>query len=239
MFSESAALYDAIYAVFKDYAEEAAAVSALLGKLNPKATSILDVACGTGEHARLLRENHGFEVDGLDLDDQMIELAAAKNPAGRFVVGDMVHFNLHRRYDAVLCLFSSIGYVRSLDNLSRALVSMSRHLAEAGVLVVEPWFAPDRIEAGRTSIRTAETPEAKVSRMSRITVHGRVSRLEFEYLVGTDSGIRRASEIHELGLFTVNETTAAFREAGLEVDHDEVGLSGRGLFVGRRRGESK
>ncbi|MCI0434044.1 MAG: class I SAM-dependent methyltransferase [Gemmatimonadetes bacterium] len=125
MFSESADLYDVIYSVFKDYAEEAAALAALLGRVNLKAITILDVGCGTGEHARLLRANHGFEVDGLDLDQRMVELAAARNPAGRFVTGDMINFDLARQYDAVLCLFSSIGYVRTLDRLSRAVGCMA------------------------------------------------------------------------------------------------------------------
>jgi len=38
-----------------------------------------------------------------------------------------------------------------------------------------------------------------------MTVEERTSRLEFEYLIGQAEGIRRASEVHELGLFTRSE----------------------------------
>ena len=34
---------------------------------------ILDVGCGTGIHAALLTDN-GFEVDGLDLNKEMLEI---------------------------------------------------------------------------------------------------------------------------------------------------------------------
>ncbi len=233
MFSESAEFYDAIYSVFKDYAEEATAIADLLRGRSPGVRTLLDVGCGTGEHARQLRTAHGFAVDGIDLDERMVRLATEKNPDGRFVTADMVDFELGRTYDAVICLFSSIGYVRTLENLGRAIRSMARHLAPGGVLVVEPWFGPDRLETGRVYTRAAEAAEMKVCRMSHTTVDGRLSRIVFEYLIGTTTGIHRATEIHELGLFTVDETLAAFRSAGLGVDHDEAGLTGRGLFIGR------
>jgi ubiquinone/menaquinone biosynthesis C-methylase UbiE len=68
MFSASAELYDLVYSGFKDYAAETAQLVALIRQAHPQARTVLDVACGTGEHARLLVEQHGFEVDGLDLD---------------------------------------------------------------------------------------------------------------------------------------------------------------------------
>src|SRR5690348_4593728 len=68
MFSESAAFYDLIYSAFKDYPAEAAALAGVIRREHPRAKTILDVACGTGEHARLLAREHGFDVDGLDLD---------------------------------------------------------------------------------------------------------------------------------------------------------------------------
>jgi len=49
MYARSARYYDAIYS-FKDYAAEAAAVSARILAHRPDAATLLDVACGTGAH---------------------------------------------------------------------------------------------------------------------------------------------------------------------------------------------
>jgi hypothetical protein len=46
-------------------------------------------------------------------------------------------------------------------------------------------------------------------------------------------GTRRASEVHELGLFTVAELLEAFRQAGLRAEYDPKGLTDRGLYVAR------
>ena len=44
MFTESTALYDLIYAQFKNYSEEAARLDAPLRRVHPLCISILDVA---------------------------------------------------------------------------------------------------------------------------------------------------------------------------------------------------
>ena len=234
MFTESAALYDLIYSTFKNYAAETAALAALIQREHPRANTILDVACGTGEHARLLARDHGFAVDGLDLDPAFVRIARGKL-RGEVYEGDMTSFALPRRYDVVQCLFSSIGYVGTLDNVRRAFERFREHLAPGGIVLVEPWFAPGVMQHGRVSINTAESDDVRVARMAHTEVDGRVSRIRFEYLVGRASGIEHATEVHELGLFTTEEQLRAFEEAGLEPRHDPVGVDGRGLFVARQR----
>ena len=74
-------------------------------------TSLLDVACGTGGHLVHLRR--WYEVMGVDIDAGMLDEARRRLPGDTFVEGDMRSFRLHRTFDAVSCLFSSIGYMRS------------------------------------------------------------------------------------------------------------------------------
>ena len=232
MFHSSAEYYDLIYSAFKDYASEAAQIAALLRRLNPQCRTVLDVGCGTGEHARRLSAE-GFAVDGLDLDPVFVRIAEAKNPSGRFFEADMSDFDLKHRYDAVLCLFSSIGYVRTLDRVKEALMCFREHLAPEGVAIVEPWFPPGILDTTRVFTHTAEANGVRVTRNARTEVVGTLSRLVFDYDIDDHGASRRVSEVHELGLFTTEELTMAFREAGLDVEHDAEGLTGRGLFIAR------
>lgn len=232
MFSASAELYDAIYRSLKNYAGEAEQIVALLAREAPACRTLLDVACGTGEHAVHFAQR-GYAVDGIDLDPALVEIAAAKNPGGRFSQGDMCAFDLGRRYDAVLCLFSSIGYAVTLPRVTAALACFRRHLAPGGMVLVEPWFAPGVLDPERVDSRTFVAGGLEVSRTSRIEITGRVSRLTFEYDIGRGAAARRASELHELGLFTREEMESAFQAAGLAVAYDAVGISGRGLYRAR------
>lgn len=233
MFTESAELYDLIYSRFKDYGAEAAQIGALLRAVHPGCKTVLDVACGTGEHARLLADNHGFVVDGIDLDPRFVEIARKKHPAGRLFQMDMVNFQIPQRYDAIICLFSSIGYLRTLDRVICSLRRFREHLAADEVIIVEPWFAPGVIDPEKVSRTTGEAAGIKVERVSRIEVDGAISRIHFDYVITDDTGVREMSEIHELGLFRPEEMIQSFEGAGLDVRYDPKGLTGRGLYVAR------
>jgi SAM-dependent methyltransferase len=242
MFNASAEYYDLIYSAFKDYAAEVAEVTALLRRLNPRCHTVLDVGCGTGEHARRLAAE-GFLADGIDIEPAFVRIASLKHPTGRFVEADMSDFHLPHRYDALLCLFSSIGYLRTLDRVTRALACFREHLAPGGVALVEPWFPPGALEPGKRFTHSGESNGVKVSRHSRTEIDppgfggagGRLSRLLFDYEINDHGAIRRISEVHELGLFTTEEMIQAFHAAGLDVEHDPKGLIGRGLFIARSR----
>ncbi|HEX5077384.1 MAG TPA: class I SAM-dependent methyltransferase [Gemmatimonadaceae bacterium] len=233
MYSESAELYDLIYGSFKNYEEETDRLFHVLSRARPRLKTVLDVACGTGEHARLLAERHGLSVDGVDLDPTFVQIAQRKVPAGRFVQGDMSNFDLGRRYDVVMCLFSSIGYVRTLDRLTRAIGCFRDHLEPGGVIVVEPWFPPGVMTYGYTSTDVGESGGLRVVRRARTEIDGRLSRLHFDYDITRNGQTRHVSEIHELGLFTLDEMRGAFEGNGLVVEYDPNGLTGRGLYVAR------
>ena len=228
MFSRSARIYDAIYASVRDYPREAAELDRLIQERRPGARTLLDVACGTGAH---LEHLEGYGVEGLDLDPEMLAVARERLPDVPFHEGDMAAFDLGERFDTVVCMFSSIGYVRTEERLRSAIASMARHLEPGGVLVVEPWLSPDVWMDRHVGAVFVDDPELKIARMNVAQREGTVSMFEFEYLVGTPDGIERFTERHELGLFRVEQYLQAFRIAGLEAEHDQEGPMGRGLYI--------
>jgi SAM-dependent methyltransferase len=229
MFTKSARFYDAIYS-FKDYAVEAEKVDALIQERKPGARTLLDVACGTGLHLAHLHER--YEVEGLDLDPNLLAIAAERLPGVPLHQGDMTSFDLGRRFDAVVCLFSSIGYATTVEKLERAVTSMANHLEPGGVLLIEPWLTPDVWEDGHLGAVFVDEPDLKIARVNLAEREGRLSRFVFHYLVLTPEGVERFEEPHELSLFTHEEYLAAFRRARLDVEYDAEGLMGRGLYVG-------
>jgi len=230
VFSRSARLYDAIYS-FKDYAAEAAAIHELVQRRNAGASTLLDVACGTGAHLAELRR--WYRSVGLDADPELLAVARERLGDVELVEGDMRDFDLGRRFDAVTCMFSSIGYVGGVEELDRAVATMAGHLEPGGVLVVEPWLSPDRIDVPHVGAVFVDEPELKIARMDTVEVSGNRSIMELHYLVGRPDDIEHFTERHELTLFEDEEMLAAFRAAGLAVEHDrEGGPMGRGLYVG-------
>ena len=235
MFSRTAQYYDLIYAhQGKDYGAEVERLRAIIAQEPPTGRrTLLDVACGTGGHIAYLKAH--YQVSGLDLEPGLLEVARERHPDVPFYQGDMADFDLGRQFDVITCLFSAIGYVRTLDKLGQAIAAMARHLEPGGLLLVEPWFTPGDWHPGKTHALLIEEPELKIARLSTSSSDGRLSWFDFHYLIATPEGTEHRVERHELGLFERSEMRAAFVDAGLEdVRYDEFGLTGRGLWIGRR-----
>lgn len=232
MFTRSARFYDALYG-FKDYRTEAEQVHRLIQEHKRSAgTALLDVGCGTGGHLAHLREH--YAVEGLDLDAGLLAIARERNPELRLHQADMADFDLGRAFDAIVCLFSSIGYVKTIERLRQTLCTFAHHLAPGGVVVLEPWLAPEVYRAGRLFALFVDQPGIKIARMNVTALEDGVSVLDFHYLVATPAGLDHFTERHELALFSDQDYRAAFAAAGLGVIHLAEGITDRGVYVGTR-----
>ncbi|MGH2559774.1 MAG: class I SAM-dependent methyltransferase [Thermomicrobiales bacterium] len=231
MFTNSAEVYDAIYEAIMDFAAGADRIHSLIAEhKETTGVTLLDVACGTGAYLTHLRGR--YLVEGLDLDPGMLDVARRKHPDLTFHEADMADFDLARRFDALICLGSAIGYVGTIPRLQQTLQTFARHLLPGGVLIVERWFTPDEWMPGHQATTLVEQPELKIARMSVSALDGRLAIMDMHYLVASPRGIEHLSERHEMALFTRDEYLAAFRAAGLDVvDEPPSFLPGRKLYV--------
>jgi len=227
MFQKSSKYYDMIYS-FKDYKNEAEVIKNTIEKYKPGCRTILDVACGTGEHIKYLKD---YDIDGLDINGEFIEIAKKKNCEGNYFLCDMTDFHIGKKYDVIMCLFSSIGYVLTIENVVKTFVCFREHLNDGGIVMVEPWFTPDTWHKGKIHMATAEREDLKICRMNISETYDRVSVFTLHYLVGSKDGIEYFTERHEAGLFTVEEMKQAFSSSGLQAEYEEQGVSGRGLYI--------
>lgn len=134
---------DAWYETFgrPDDTVTAREVAFLLDVLPPPPATVLDVACGSGRHARALLER-GYRVTGVELEPRVGVIARA--------AGVTVHEldmralrELEGTFDAVMCMWASFGWFDEATNAD-VFAQMAEKTARNGVLVLDVfdpiWF---------------------------------------------------------------------------------------------------
>ncbi|WP_034339193.1 class I SAM-dependent methyltransferase [Deinococcus misasensis] len=229
MYSKTAQFYDAIHS-FKDYHTEAFLVQKLIRQHGNGGKRLLEGACGTGGHLKFFTD---FQAEAFDLDPNMVDIARQNAPRAKVFVGDLADFELGQKYDVILCLFSSIGYVQTLERLQATLNNFKKHLAPNGVVLVEPWLTPQEfvVDPPAVHVREVMLRDIKVCRMHIPERRGNQSIIKFHYMIGTPQGIDVHQEEHVLGLFSPAEMQQAFQKAGLKAKFEAHAFMARGVWI--------
>lgn len=218
----------------KDYRAEADEIARRVAKLHPDATSLLDVACGTGAHLSHFRDLFAH-VEGVELAPAMVRRARARMPGVPVHEADMRSFSLGRGFDVVTCMFGSIGYVRDRDELAATVRTLARHLQAGGVLAIDPWWFPETFLDGHVAGRVTTAGATTVARLSHSVRDGDASRMRVDYLVADAvGGVRHHTETHLISLFSRQTYESCLAAAGLSSEYVPGLHGGRGLFLASR-----
>lgn len=215
-----AAAYDALYAE-KDYEAECDLVERVFAQYGDgDFRSLLDLGCGTGNHAIPLARR-GYEVVGIDCSEAMLALAREKGTGVSFLLGDIRDLRLGREFDAVLVLFAVLGYQHTDADVLAALRTAREHLRPGGLLLFDVWFGPAVLrERPEQRERMVENGSGRIVRSSdgrldeeshRCRVDFRLQRFEGDALVA------ETEETHEMRYFFADELERFLSAAGLKL----------------------
>ena len=219
---EYADLYDLFYAE-KNYDAEVAFTDALLRKhAHGPSKRLLEVACGTGQHAIRFAAK-GWDVVGVDLSGDMVRRAREREGAAgiTFFQQDMRDLDVPAKdFDAATCLFDSLGYAVTNDGIVSTLSRIRRHLRPGALFVAEFWHAPPMLrDFDPVRVREWETPQGTIVRVSRtsLEVAMQVAQVEYSvYQLRKDGTYGCLIEVHRNRYFLVQEMDFFFRQTGFE-----------------------
>ncbi|MBV9171779.1 MAG: class I SAM-dependent methyltransferase [Chloroflexi bacterium] len=219
-----AAAYDALYED-KDYEAECDLLDAVFARYAPeKVHRVLDLGCGTGNHAVPL-SRRGYEVVGVDRSPHMLERARARGSAARFIESDLARLELSGEcFDAALMMFGVLSYQVENQAALGALRSARQHLDPGGLLVCDVWYGP-AVLAQRPSerVKVVEQQTTQVirvasseldTRRNTCTVHYRVWRIE--HVANERRVSDETREHHDMRYFFEPELHLLLSEAGFE-----------------------
>ena len=121
-------------------------ITNVINTLDLKITSILDVGCGTGILANELKKMN-FEVSGMDISEDMINVAKETTTEIEFIVADMRNFDMKKKFDMITCAFDAINYITTDEDMENAMSSIYNNLNENGFFIFDvntPYLYEDK-----------------------------------------------------------------------------------------------
>lgn len=217
MFDDLARYYDAIYYKPAAYEAESKEILSFIKEYSQTCSNrLLDIACGTGLHIKYFLDK--FEVSGLDISRPMLEIAQQRYPNVPFHQANFIDFVLNCTYGTILCLYGSIGFTQTKQNLMLALRTFAKHLEKGGILVLTPWSNKSEFKE-RIVSDAATYQDIQIARMEKVCrVADDLVDITYHYLIGENQSIRYYTGHHPLiGLFSLEEYELAVTSAGLKI----------------------
>jgi SAM-dependent methyltransferase len=101
---------------------------------------LLDLGCGTGEHARYFAAK-GFEVVGVDASETMLDRAKEDGvPDGvQFLYGDLLHVDrlVTGKFGGAVCLGNTLAHIMDQDALTQLFAGVRAVLLPGAPLVIQ------------------------------------------------------------------------------------------------------
>jgi SAM-dependent methyltransferase len=221
--------YDLLYSD-KDYEAECDLLEELFRRYaTGLIKTILDLGCGTGNHAYPLARR-GYQVTGVDLSPDMLAQAQQKAQATpqpatdnlpALLLGDLRTLDLGQQFDAVLMMFAVLGYQLTNDAVLAALRSVRRHLNPGGLFVCDVWYGPAvlAVRPGER-VKVVPTADGKLIRAASGVLDTYRHLCEVRYHLWRLSGMQvlsEAEESHQVRYFFPQELAFFFSQALLEL----------------------
>lgn len=165
LYNQLSKYVDASYRHTKNYQQEVDFILRRVGGRSGRKI-LIDVACGTGGHAELLSKA-GFEVYAVDLNDGMLRLIKKNLPKAKVFQQDMRQLQLPVQADVLICMYNSINYNYSYDELTHTFQRFYDHLKPGGVLIFDTAFMKHTWKPGPLNVETITTPEFEVARINK------------------------------------------------------------------------
>ncbi len=226
-------VYDHLFTAERAEREVAFAGQALDLKAGAR---VLDLCCGQGRHS-VLFAGRGFQVTGLDLNPAYLELAQqsarAANVTLKTIAADMRQIPFEDRFDAIVNMYSSFGYLESETEDRKVLESAAKALKSGGRLMLDmlnrEWAVANYIQndwhSGGDGTLYVERRDLDLAS----------SRMHVKFTIIGPHGGRRDSVGHHIRLYTLTETTRLLQQVGLNVTGVFGGFDAEAYAIGTRR----
>lgn len=220
--------YDSLYRE-KNYEAEVDLIERILARDGTGGPCrLLDLGCGTGNHAWPLARR-GYSVVGVDQSRSMLARARAKAAAALpadgappvFRQGDIRDVEINSQFDAVIMMFAVLCYLHDDSDVLAALATVRRHLEPGGLFIFDVWngvaVLAHRPKRRQVSVSCGTTRIVRKTQ-TRLELARHLCHVYFD-LQRTDAGrsTEQWTEEHVVRFYFPQELKSMLHQSGLDL----------------------
>jgi hypothetical protein len=158
----------------------------------------------------------------------MLEIARRRGIAKTVAQADLQALSLEGRFDLIVSLFGTFGYLPDRDALRAAMAGLARHLDSRGNMLIEPPLFAEDFKPPKENVTSTRFGDGTLTRTACAQRSGDALEIEFEWTYRPDhlGETRTVIEVHRMLLLPSVVWLQEARE-GLG-EHFQVSLEGDG-----------
>jgi SAM-dependent methyltransferase len=215
--------YDQLYHE-KDYDAECDRIEQIIQDNYPTpAKSILDLGCGTGNHALRLAQR-GYSIVGVDRSPEMLDIARQKskdlNLDCTFIQSDLRIFKSKQKFDIIIMMFAVLGYLTENEDIGKALDVVRSHLNPGGLFICDVWYGPAVLyQKPGERVRVTENGDTTIIRVSSgdLDTYHHIVNVHFRlWKIVNNKLVEDITEDHPMRFFFPQELVKFLHHSGME-----------------------
>ena len=180
-----------------------------------EARTLLHIGCGAGGNDYTFKKY--FKVTGVDISENMLEIARKLNPEVIYLYGDMRTIRLNECFDAV-AIPDSIGHMTTVGDLRQAILTAYTHVKSGGVLLIVAHIREEFQE--NNFVYTGSQGDVEITLFENNYIPdppGTTYEATLVFLIRRKNKLEIHSDTATIGIFKLSTWLDLFQEIGLNV----------------------
>jgi ubiquinone/menaquinone biosynthesis C-methylase UbiE len=227
LYSELAEIYDQLYLNIFNYEQDAEFVDSVLKKY--QINELLELGCGSGHLAQLLMKK-GYKITGIDLYEEMLQIARKRMPGVEFVQQDIRNLKFDRKFYGIIAMGRMFTYMTTDEDVEQSFHSIASCLNPGGIFLFDNFSAPHFIKnfkENQEKVHEVDLGSRKIKRISNNTwnlKHGVTFNWHVKYQIEEQGKLTEINDVSALRAFFPEDLEYFLNREGLQIvelfDHD-------------------
>lgn len=192
-------------------------IASVFKRLGVHPTSMVDIACGTGNMTIPLVKS-GYEMIGIDSSEDMLYVAKEKafsmGLSIPFIHQDIRNLSLHRPVDAIICMCDGFNYILSDQDLLSVFSKIYALLNDKGILLfdISSYYKLRNILGNNLMADASE--DISLIWFNTFDDKDDICRMDLTFFVKKESAYKRFDETHYQRAYRLNDIKNFLLEVG-------------------------